>query len=393
MMRKMGKSMCLLLALLILMGVLLVSCGEAATPTDEPASSDGNDSPTTTEPTGEVVINSMKKTYETALSCLEQGKIEEAYALFLSIPDYRDVSEHLACFVYRHGKKVTRSSSLGNIVDYRYNQYGQEIEWRNGNKIGNRLYDDKGNLLYEIFETGDKNTYTYDESGLLIKRETHRAHDGKISESERYFYNEKGQKIKLVREIGSDGRYVYEFHYEYDEKGNRIRATNYFNGEMEGVTVFSYDTAGNLISEIITTLEGKWYGHKYEYNEHHLLISQTYSSSVYGVIDTVTMEYDANGNLVRRVYAYKNEYVEESLYEYDGAGQKIKHSRKWNSVLTGVETYEYDKRGILNRHMAHSYNEDGSIASYSVVDYLDYQLYYNPFDVFETVAEDFFGGK
>ncbi len=391
MMRKMGKSMCLLLALLILMGVLLVSCGEAATPTDEPASSDGNDSPTTTEPTGEVVINSMKKTYETALSCLEQGKIEEAYALFLSIPDYRDVSEHLARFVYRYGREVVHSKYKSSLFEYHYNQYGQQTEQIEESNILRRIYDDKGNCLRVFYQNGSALYYTYDEQGKIVRQEHYQASLGKVT-YDTYSYDEQGHMIERCYYDEPDTLSM-RYTYTYDEVGNRTEMVVFF-GDVERYRYeYTYDEAGNPLSKKYTASD-VWSLTEYEYNDQNLLVREKSSSSS-GYAKDKSQEYDAKGNIIRVEYKYPDSEptIYEYTNEYDDEGRLIKITTVIDSEIFNVKTYEYDENGNVIRDTLHEYTS-GTINYYCIYDYLDYQLYYDPFiGRVDPLADMDFGGK
>ena len=395
-MKEMKKRICLVLVVLMLASTLFVGCDEILpedAPTGEDTPADGANTPVD-EPSAEDLPDATKMTYDAALSCLEKGEIEEAYALFLSIPDYRDVSEHLERFVYRYGKQATHSSAGNSISYYQYNQYGQETEFINGNSMTYKSYDDKGKLLYEIAANGSKNSCTYDDCGLLIKNEHYSAYYNKIADYDTYSYNEDGKKIE-------QSYYVFDalshrYTYEYDEAGRLIREHFFDRNVEQSVTEFAYDSSGNLISKKKSRDNGTCFLTQYTYNERGLLVLEEETSSNLEMITRITKEYDENGNLTRRTYQYRDDYTQEYTYEYNDAGQRVKMTWTFEDQLTEVETYEYDEHGNVTRKTWHRYADDGTVQSYSVYDYFDYRLYYNPVSENEpyTLVNDYaYGGK
>ena len=64
-----------------------------------------------------------------------------------------------------------------------------------------------------------------------------------------------------------------------------------------------------------------------------------------------------------------------------------------DSELYSVKSYEYDEKGNLVRYILHEYSA-GVIVDYFIYDYLQYQLYYDPFIGYvDPLADIDFGGK
>lgn len=387
-MKEMKRKICLVLTVLMLASTLFVGCDKTL-PEDTPV---GENTPAD-EPSAEELPDATKMTYDAALSCLEKGEIEEAYALFLSIPDYRDVSEHLERFVYRYGKKVTRTSTDTSISYYQYNPYGQETEWILGNNVRTQSYDEKGNLVSVIYFDGGRHFHTYDERGLLVRRVYENEQTGKRDTIEEHTYNELGQKIEVC--TVRDGVTVAKEHYEYDEAGNRTKTSRFYanNGEEPYQIIESaYDAAGNRISHKETYYDGQWCEWQYAYNENHLVICEQYSDYI-GDDWQYDMAYDVYGQVIRRSYTSASKsYDYDYENEYDDEGHLVRCAAKNGERIFHVENYEYDAKGNLTRQSVYDYKKNGEAISYYIEEYLDYQLYYDPFYPHNTI-EDPYGGK
>lgn len=397
-MKRMNK-LCGWIWVALLTGLMLIGCDEVRPTENADAETDAqtvvSEESEADKPSGQEPTDEAGAIYAQALGCLERGEIEEAYDLFLSIPDYRDVSEYLERFVYRYGKEVVRGSASTAISYYQYNQYGQNIGCYSGSTyVTNKAYDDGGRLLYEIDSVGNKESYTYDERGFLIKREHYDLYYNRITYYDTYSYREDGQILE--KRYICEGTLSSRTTYEYDEAGRLTCERYYYNGVEQRVTVFSYVDSGNLISQKSSQNGPTRYLTQYEYNEKGLPVLEETTSSDLGMTERITMEYDANGNLTRRTYQYRDAYIQEYLYEYNDLEQCIKVT--WTDSANPPETvaYEYDKNGNVTRKTWHRYLYNGSVHYYAAYDYFDYRLYYNPVSENEPYAdtpEDEFGGK
>ena len=339
--------MCLLLAVLLMAGVMLASCDEMAildTPTGENTPPTGNEPPANANPDDEQV-DPTKSTYDAALACLEQGKTEEAYALFLSIPDYRDVSEHLERFVYRYGKEVTYSrSSVYALIEYQYNQYGQQTEWINGNNrypsFSRKIYDTKGNCLREILPYGTEHRYTYDDQGNVVKKERYQGSLDKVTYYDTYSYDEQGHAIE--RCYYEDDILLRKYLYAYDEGGNQIERVELIDDVEQLRYEYTYDEAGNRLTERYATDDG-WRLLEYEYNAQNKIIRET-STSSWSIGYETRMEYDDHGNITRWERTDRGSQLPSWVYEYTNAydehGRLIKITTVMDSELDSVKSYD-----------------------------------------------------
>ena len=101
-MLKMKKLLAFWLCVLLVLPVALMGCNgeknniDATTPETTPTQTTPVENPPQ-NPTAQ----SDEELYNNALTLLGEGKLEDAYALFLSIKEYADVSTYLSYFVFK----------------------------------------------------------------------------------------------------------------------------------------------------------------------------------------------------------------------------------------------------------------------------------------------------
>ena len=104
------------------------------TPTTETPTTETPTTENTTpveEPPQNVPTETDEERYNNALTLLGEGKIEDAYVIFLTIKDYADVSEYLSRFSYKYTTEILTylqsSTDLSQISTTVYNQYGNPL--------------------------------------------------------------------------------------------------------------------------------------------------------------------------------------------------------------------------------------------------------------------------
>lgn len=293
----MKKAISLIVALVLCL--CLCACGEN-TPADANTTTNGSNSsssvPTDTEGTTEATITTtvpettesedekMQKLIDynkaldlldslnTYFSCNQLETMSEAYALLVSLGDYKDVPQLLSRFTECTYKKDTKD--LYTIYDnqgvYLAKSSG-EWEYRCVN-----TFDDKGRLV-RVDNINELNSYY-----------------------QTYEYDDAGQ---LIRE-----NIVYEYQstcytYEYDADGNLITQhrsyQNINSGTSENTTHFTYtfDEAGRIIKEREEN-NGQYMEYTYTYDENGMLIGKDSYASSNGSLFRYTYEYDQNGNMI-----------------------------------------------------------------------------------------------
>ena len=267
-MKKTIKAISILLALLTCCTVFLVSCDSGSTPSGSVPTTPGTEDEST---------NALQEKYDNAVALIGEGKYEEAYALFEELGDFNNANTELAKFRYvptkmtyteieiEDGDKEIHTSSA--ILHYDEHNFPLQITFTNGdeNYIYDYDYDDKGNLLKEIYTDYDGSKsitdYTYDTNGNCIK--------------EVYTY--------------SDGdKYIYD--YTYDTNGNLIKEVYTRDDGAKEVSDYTYDTNGNLIKEIYTDYDGDKSIYDYTYDDHGNLIKEAYSEVEFDYEYSLTLE-------------------------------------------------------------------------------------------------------
>ncbi len=385
----MKKLLTFWLCVLLVLPVALMGCngdknnGVVTTPETTPTQTTPVENPPQ-NPTAQ----SDEELYNKALTLLAEGKIEDAYAIFLTIQDYADVPTYLSYFVFKADEHTyqTFDPKYGthSIYRYQYDECGRSTitESLNVKSGGTVIYFDQ-----------------YDANGLLIQTGNINA-DGTTYGVTTYEYDEKGRPI-LQKDAGGTISLEYD---EQDRIVKRVRAW----WTQNDTTLYAYDEQGNLIEEIYKPADTSfWDKYTWEYDEYGDVTEytvQTFSQEgdSQTIIDTVVhtygnkeKEYDENGNLTKVVY----EDGSYTAYEYDEAGNQIKYTSYHGANDFVIFYYTYDENGNMTEYrredetgitdyMYTTYDaygnelerrdtdENGNLTSLSI--YKGYKLYYNP---------------
>ena len=256
----------------------------------------------------------QEKTYNQALTLLEQQKTEEAFELLTSIKDYKDSAQLLSNFVYLPERVVTSDYGFGSDTEPVL-------------QVTLYPYDEKGNLL----------TYsgTYQDDRGPEFSETHEYTDGKLT------------RTRALSEAGDS-----TITYEYDSDGRIAKTIGATEGaNVGGISLFTYDANGNCIRKDFTSYHGADTTKYTEENAYHR--------------DTTTYEYDADGNCTKVSVDYgDNRWSHTAKYDkngitaivtLDGDGKQTETTFSYNTegnctkVVTDYETatFEYDENGLL----------------------------------------------
>lgn len=355
----MKKLLSFWLCVLLLLPTVLLGC-----------SGDKNNGDVTT-PTQATPTETDGGRYNRALALLDEGKIEDAYNIFLSIQNYADVPTYLSYFVFR-------------ADEYTY----QDFDPKYGtHSISRYQYDECGRHLiteYLNVESGGTIVYfnQYDANGLLI-------HTGNINKEGStydvtdYEYDEKGRPIRQEGPMGILGGVTV---LEYDEDGNIIKVI----GPEDEVRERIYDSNGNIIEELYKNARGDTRKTVYEYNSNGDLVKRTTQNEV----DVYEYEYDEQGNKTKFVYdggwdeweyddkgneikytSYHaaNDFV-AFYFTYDENGNMIGYRRENETGITGYMYTTYDAYG--NEIERRDTDENGNLTHLST--HTGYKLYYNP---------------
>jgi len=156
-------------------------------------------------------------------------------------------------------------------------------------------------------------------------------------------YNDENKPIFMV--YYNNGKEHTRYMYEYDSKGyHRTTSSKTIVGDnpTETIHIYSYDSYGNLIKDVVSDKEY----YTYEYDNQGRLVTENeyrnYSVSDESLWTTVTTNYfyDSEGKLVEKK---SNNSVEK--YSYDSSGKLTTHTEYFDNEETAHYTYEYDANG------------------------------------------------
>ncbi len=238
----------------------------------------------------------LQPTYAKACDLLKEGKMEEAYPLFLSLGDYKDSALHASKFAYLPTEILAQDDGFGEEIAYYKTTYS---------------YDEKGRLLkgegaYTKEEgPGYSEEHTYNKEGLLLKTKTlSEAGDSTVT----YQYNEQGQCLK---EIGfTDGANVGGITLFTYENGLRKTATvrSYL-----GIDTAAYETEEPYHQSTVT----------YSYNDQGLCTKAEENTGENGIF-TYTVAYNSFGLPILLKHTDSQGFESETTFEYDAQGRCTK---------------------------------------------------------------------
>ena len=158
---------------------------------------------------------------------------------------------------------------------------------------------------------------------------------GDIIVGYRYEYDNGGNITDIKAEV--DGALIPLEHYEYDEKQGQLKtAIRYENGEEVDRWTYSYDTAGNILSEDHEGTVSELHEYAYEDGRWGDLLTS---------VDGIDLEYDNSGNPT--FYANGTELLWNM--EWQNGRQLSRASTERDSTTEDVLDFAYDANGIRTR--------------------------------------------
>lgn len=404
----MKKKIAFWLCVLLVLPMALLGCdsnknGDAVTtPESTPISTTPSDNPPTGTP-----VETDEALYNRALALLAEGKLEDAYAIFLTIPDYANVGEYLSRFSYQYTTKILYSNypeqRVVDIVVTSYDQYGKPlemlyfypsngtvdrfsyryddnqnlVEYTSNDEYGELTtyygYDEQNRPIWRYFAPEGRSTVEYDAAGNVIKRVSEY-----MGTTVEYEYDSNNNLIKTTH--SNDGEPTLIDYNEYNEKGELIKKTqDLCPGQT--VTTYTYDENGNLLVRDKVQDNGLNIRDEYEYDEHGNCTKATYHSAWDDTYTCYYREYDESGNLIKETHTLPDGSIDYVYnYTYDQKGNCIKKIyEKDGEVYETVQ--EYDANGNLLRVATESY----------IIEYSGWRLYYNPYPVMIDELNQFIG--
>jgi RHS repeat-associated protein len=214
------------------------------------------------------------------------------------------------------------------------------------NYATNYYYDDGGRLTLRTYGNGTKAEYSYDDANRLTLLANKKSDDTVLS-SFTYEHDKTGNRTKRTTQDATL-QYTYDNIYEVTEVYR-------LSPDPSTLEIFSYDSVGNRTSDSDYS--------NYSYNSNNQLTSY----------DSVTFDYDKNGNLTKKTqnesdittytFDYENrltriDYPDETYsgYKYDVLGRRIEKRDRTSSI----SRYLYDGQNFI---MEYDGNND-LVASY-----------------------------
>lgn len=268
--------------------------------------------------------------------------------------------------------------SLMAPVSYVYDELGQVIEVKQGEKHTVTTYDNVGNTLAVQNPLGDVMRYGYDRDNRMITAVTYGGHASKTG------YDAAGNVTSVIDALGSERRFGYnsdgaltnqfdalghETQYRYDLAGNLIGVKD----PLEHITSYGYDIMGNMTSML--TPDGNETTYSYDLHDNMISITSPGGEVEQFIYDvesrleksirpdgsSIVYDYDEMDKLLSKTYSDDTQQV---LYAYDLAGNRISMND-----ATGAYAYTYDVLGRLEtvtdgagRVVVYHYDEYGRTA-------------------------------
>ena len=159
--------------------------------------------------------------------------------------------------------------------------------------------------------------------------------NGDIIVGYQYEYDNGGNITDIKAEV--DGALIPLEHYEYEEKQGQLEtAIRYENGEEADRWTYSYDTAGNILSEDHEGTASEVHEYAYEDGRWGDLLTS---------VDGIDLEYDGSGNPT--LYANGTELLWNM--EWQNGRQLSRAATERDSTTEDVLDFAYDANGIRTR--------------------------------------------
>ena len=216
------------------------------------------------------------------------------------------------------GRVAATTDKLGATTTYTYDAAGNlRKETDANNAYAVYLYDANNNLIQYTNRNNEWVKYAYDCMNRQVKE------TNQLNHATEYEYDLAGNQTAVIDGNKNKTVYTYDglnrlvsktnaeggmFEYRYDSFGNTAGTTMYGGGDEKAATTYTYDAAGNLLTE----------------------------TSPLGSVTTYT--HDKEGNVLTQV----DENGKQTAYTYDKLYRMV--SRK---DADGTATFAYDKAGNM----------------------------------------------
>ncbi|MBE6679157.1 MAG: hypothetical protein E7598_01395 [Ruminococcaceae bacterium] len=260
---------------------------------------------------------------------------------------------------------ISERGNYGSLVKYEFTEDGGILA--KYNNTTDEYYNSDG-LIYKSVhydENGilaSKRLYTYDENGLIAKTEDYNA-DGELTAKKTYIDGKPlyFESSNYYESLGFDDSYYEK--WEYNEQGLLIKNSFFTTAEVrytEGVTEYTYDEAGRLISSCSVDNEAQQvYKYTYDENGNMVLIQRNYDNRA--MVDDTVCTYYPDGTLKTKL-VYPDWYSYQiTFYEY------LPNGVLWR--VSDIYDPEIEKAGAYENVETYLFHDDGRIKGATVEKY------------------------
>ncbi|MFR4261554.1 MAG: DUF6531 domain-containing protein [Butyricicoccaceae bacterium] len=289
--------------------------------------------------------NATQYTYDKNYNLLkttdaEGGVSSSAYDALGRVVSETDENGSATTYTYdKNGNVLTETDALSGVVTNTYDARGRVAATTD--KLGATTaytYDAAGNLRKETDANNAYAVYQYDANNNLIQ------YTNRNNEWVKYAYDCMNRQVKETNQLN------HATEYEYDLAGNQ---TAVIDGN-KNKTVYNYDGLNRLVSK--TNAEGGMFEYRYD------SFGNTAGTTMYGGGDekaTTTYTYDAAGNLLTEtsplgsVTTYTHDKEGNVLTQVDENGKQTAYTydKLYRTVsrkdADGTATFTYDKAGNM----------------------------------------------
>ncbi len=259
----------------------------------------------------------------------------------------------------------TKTSPDGETTQYsvvlayeKERQIKRTVTYEEGNtRVNTYNFDENGRLIREENDDGYVEGYEYDSHGNCIRNWWTYADTTETRETRTaYTYDDAG-KITFAESSHSFSDTRTQIHYYYYPNGNvmmQMKISNrgdvnfgFYPNNPKDTMTWGYSASEGVGMNVEYTVET-------DANGYYTKITRTNTQS--GESQTATMEYDANGNLVK----YTGFYGDTKQWEYDSQNRLVKYT--YNEDVT---EYAYDDQGRLVSEKRMEADEDNATQTWA----------------------------
>ena len=246
------------------------------------------------------------------ISCSDHNDFEKMEVISFGIKEIISQGKTHSRFLYNSSGKISESQSLIFYERFTY---------------------DKMNRLVKAENAADPSLLSSSYQPWADKTELMSANNCEISQYELFIYDQSGKRTSIENYNKKNGNFTYGSKKTFEYEGDRVVKMNYHqnNGEINAFNVYTYDTGGNIASEVYysNNYQGaskptRIYETKFKYdskNNPFYIFKETGDPGLYtnpnNIIETTSISYTD-------VPGFENPTIAKTSYEYNRNGYPVK---------------------------------------------------------------------